>query len=398
MIDFVKYLVGVICLIVAAFKGLQLRRQESVSAAGWYTVVCFFLLGLAAFAIAPGTLRAASSFEPFPNFARWVGNSLAVAAGWCVFAILAHTVRDPAKAQRLVVRQAIIAGLVVVAMGVLLVAGHTRFTTEFVTVYGKRPSITAYLALFSAYLSWAFVAFIALIRRYSAATPDRPLRAGLRIMMLGAFAGLLWAAWKTIVLVINQVAPHPVRVEALVTALLSSSAEALIAAGGIVALAFRFVRVPLERARTARYCRQLEPLWSQMYRALPEIKLAPIEQGDEFSVYRRVIEIRDANLALRAHCHPDVRRWAVEAARQAGITGEKADVIAEAAVIAGAIDAHAAGVGYPAESAAVEMHRGTGDIESERDWLIRVSRAFAGDPIVQQVRGRAISALQRENR
>ncbi|MCE7009788.1 hypothetical protein LWC34_44305 [Kibdelosporangium philippinense] len=379
MVDYVKYAVGVLCLVIAVFKA----RQGTVNTAARYAVACFALLGLAAFAIAPGTLRLIHTFEPLPNFGRWIGNGLVIVAGWCVIAILAYTVREGARARRLVVLHGVIAGLVVLAMGVLLFAGDTQFEIEFVTVYGNRPTIAAYLTLFSAYCAAGLGAFVALIRRYSAAATDRALRVGLNIMMLGAFAGLLWALWKTVVLVINRLSASPVAAEAEVTALLSSTAAALIAVGGVVPLVAR----PIRRARTARRLRALEPLWSELHGVLPEIKLAV--DDDDFGVYRRVIEIRDANLALRAYCHPEVRAWATEAAQQRGITGDQIEVLVEAAVTASAIEAHAAGVRYhPDPRTAESPNAGTGDINAERDWLIRVSQAFAKDPTVRDIRER----------
>ncbi|MFI9504940.1 MAB_1171c family putative transporter [Nocardia sp. NPDC052566] len=395
MIDSVKYAVCALCLIIAISKGIQHHRRKDTNPASCYAISCFVLLGLAAVVIAPSTLRFASAFEPLPNLTRWLGNSIVIAAGWCVFAILAYTVRDPGNARRLVIRHATAAALVSTSMGVLLIIGDTRFTAEFVTVYGNSLPITAYLVLFSAYCASAFAAFLALIRRYSAATPERPLRIGLNTMMVGAFAGLLWAAWKTVVLVVNRISPQPVAAEALITALLSSTAAALIAIGAVIPLVIRYIGAPIRRARTARYDRELTPLWRQVHHALPEINLSPIEDsGDEFSIYRRVIEIRDANLALRAHCHPQLRRWATDAAHHHGITGDQVQVVVEAAVTAGAIEAHAVGVRFhTAPSTAEASHIGAGDLSAERDWLIRVSRAFAQDLVVQQIRQRVREEL-----
>jgi hypothetical protein len=270
------------------------------------------------------------------------------------------------------------------------VLGDTRFTTEFVTEYGNRPTIAAYLFLFSAYCAAGIAGFLLLIRRYSLAAPDRSLRVGLTTMMLGAVTGLLWATWKIVVLVVNWVSPQPVGVEAVVTALLSSTTAALVTIGAAIPLAVRYVRGPLRRHRSTRHARQMDPLWRELHEAVPEIKLGVADaHNDEFSVYRRVIEIRDANLALRVYCHPDVADWAIEAARARGLADDEVDVIAEAAMAAAMIEAHAAGVRYHTDAATAETPQaGTGNIDAERDWLIRVARAFAHDPTVRQIRER----------
>jgi len=209
-------------------------------------------------------------------------------------------------------------------------------------------------------------------------------------MMLGACAGLLWATWKTAVLIINRISPQPVKSEALITALLSSTAAALIALDAVIPLVIRYIRNTLRRMRTAQHHRDLEPLWREVHQALPEIELTPVELGEEdFGVYHRMIEIRDANLALRVHFHPKVRSWVIEATHHQNITGDELEVIIEASVIAGAIEAHAAGVRYHTDPSTAETpHIGTGDITTERDRLIRVSQAFAHDPVVQQMRER----------
>ncbi|CAM4478618.1 MAB_1171c family putative transporter [Nocardia ninae] len=390
MVDIVKYFLGAFCLVIAASKWIQLRRRQIANAAGYYTIACFVLLGAGAVVIAPTTQRFIGAFEPVPLFTRWVGNGLVVAAGFCLFALSAHTTRDPAQAQRRTAWHAAVAVLVLASMGALLLVGNGQLEIAFVGAYGKRPPFAAYLLIFSAYVSCAFAAFIALIRRYSAATLEMPLRVGLYTMLAGAVTGLLWAAWKTVVMIVNLIRPRPVAVEPLVTAVLSSSCTALICIGAVIPVVVRFARDWLRRARIGRYHRDLAPLWRQMHAALPEIKLAPVDGGDDdFSVYRQVIEIRDASLALRPHCHPDVRRWALEAAELRGLTGDQVEIVVEASVLAGALEAHAAGVRYPLDSSTTAAPPiGSGGFDAERDWLARVSRAFARDPMVRHIRRR----------
>jgi len=58
-----------------------------------------------------------------------------------------------------------------------------------------------------------------------------------------------------------------------------------------------------------------------MHAAMPAIALSSVARqqgGVEFALYRHVIEIRDAQLALRGHIHPDVQEWASDAVRRVG--------------------------------------------------------------------------------
>ena len=59
-----------------------------------------------------------------------------------------------------------------------------------------------------------------------------------------------------------------------------------------------------------------------------------------YRVDRRVIEIRDAELALRAYSPPEVPGCAETAARRAGLDAGEAVAVAEAAVIVTALAAH----------------------------------------------------------
>lgn len=390
MVDVVKYFLGSFCIAIAVVKWLQLRRRKVANAAGVYTVACFLMFGAGAIVIAPTTQRFLGASEPFPFFTRWVGNGLIVGAGFCIFSILTYTVEDPSRARCQIMRHAVIAASVTAAMGIFLLVGNEQLEIAFVGAYGKRPLFAAYLLVFSAYVSCAFIAFISLIRRYTAAAPDKPLRVGLYTMMAGAISGLLWAAWKTAVMIVNFVLPTPVGVEPVVTAALSSASTALICFGAVIPGIARFAHDRSDRIRTVRRHRALEPLWRQMHAAIPGIKLSPADDdADEFSVYRRVIEIQDANLALRPHCHPDVPRWVSEAAERYGMTGDQIEVVTEASIIAGAIEAHSAGVRYSVDlSSTYRPSTGPASFDTERDWLIRVSRAFVRDPLVAHVRWR----------
>jgi Family of unknown function (DUF6545) len=153
-----------------------------------------------------------------------------------------------------------------------------------------------------------------------------------------------------------------------------------------------FAALVLRRARllagprvgARRRLRELEPLWDGLRGAVPEA--ASTSRGRRRSaklrLYRRVIEIRDAQLALRPYLDRAAAEAGMTAARSAGLEGDDREAAVEAALLAAAAQARKAGrrarqnsgdPGWPAV-------RGGPDLAGDAAWLARVSRAFTGLP------------------
>jgi hypothetical protein len=136
--------------------------------------------------------------------------------------------------------------------------------------------------------------------------------------------------------------------------------------------------------RDYRTYRRLRPLWAALYEAVPAIALDPprTRLGDllplrdlDHRLYRRVIEIRDAQLALRPYTDPAAAEAARERARAAGFVGDWQHAMVEASVIGSALYAKAHGLpahgGSPITTAPED-----GDIHAEISWLSQVADAF----------------------
>ncbi|MEV4443151.1 MAB_1171c family putative transporter, partial [Streptomyces sp. NPDC049577] len=148
------------------------------------------------------------------------------------------------------------------------------------------------------------------------------------------------------------------------------------------------------RLAAYRRHRRLYPLWAALHEAIPTIALTPAHSpfADrltvrrlEFRLYRRVIEIRDGQLALRGHYDPAAEEEARRAGVAAGLSGDALRAHLEAVRIRAALahrarhGAAAAGhtpAGPPAPGGPSE-HTGLSD---ETAWLVRVATAFAALP------------------
>jgi len=134
--------------------------------------------------------------------------------------------------------------------------------------------------------------------------------------------------------------------------------------------------------------RRLYPLWREQCEAVPDVLLirpsprlidALAVRHLAFRLHRRVIELRDAQLALRPYLDPQVADTACELGRQAGVDGEELRAVVEAASLAAAVDAktHRRPGSAPEEPAAASGGTDLGaDLQSETAWLVKVATAY----------------------
>jgi hypothetical protein len=122
-----------------------------------------------------------------------------------------------------------------------------------------------------------------------------------------------------------------------------------------------------------------------MRQAVPDIEL-PAARGMRFGIrlrlLRRVIEIRDAELALRPYWRAEVAALASAAARSAALSASAELAVVEAAVVIDAARARMRGALPSCDPVAYSIcSAASGDLYSEVDRLVRVSRAIRRCPI-----------------
>jgi len=132
------------------------------------------------------------------------------------------------------------------------------------------------------------------------------------------------------------------------------------------------------------------PLWSAVRRAAPDIALFPISGPSEllrlrdldFRLHRRVIEIRDARLALLPYLRDDVAEAARRMGQQSGVSSSEGGAIVEAAVLAAALRDKELGRPERGDYAGMDVPGGA-DLAGEVAWLSKVSHAFTSSPLVR---------------
>ncbi|MGW2250151.1 MAB_1171c family putative transporter [Kitasatospora sp. NPDC001660] len=382
----VDYLVCALAVLATAAR-LVLTRGLS-RRPGERRLMSFILgIGTAIAVLAPAT-RAAVPWEAAARFVPLLGNSLKLGAE-CAIALLGYAVRPAASGPAAVRRQALGSAAVVAATAAAYLAGGVRpVGAELTAGPGGRLPLTLYDTLFTVHGCWCVAVFgVAILRSAGDVAPGLP-RIGLRLVVAGAGFGLAWSALSVVPLG-----------EALTTGRQEIAEDAVAAPIALLTLLFgiggmtlavwaAFLTRSARRVGAWRDYRRLEPLWSALHSAVPEISLTaevgvlglggPL-RNPEFALYRRVIEIRDGQLTLRAHVDPRVPGWAAEAS-----AGDAA--VVEAAVLAAALESAAAGRRPAVDGTGYSPRELAPDLAAETAWLVTVSRAFARSAVVAQVR------------
>jgi hypothetical protein len=392
---------AILALLPGLRAALRLRRERSPVVVA--PALCMLAGGAAL--VLEAVTPALSAAGPFGPVAGWAAAVLGMVAAWAFLGMLVVVAGEAAS---LVPFLAVPAGAVVLAGLVpAVLAGASRAVPGAALPSGF-PAAAVGLVVMACYCA-ALGKTTALAWRCSARIPVRHVAMGMRAVGAGAAAGivLLLARSAEVVMAAYRVSacgPRP--------------AAAGMAQGIVVILVIAGVTVPAWFPAAASAVRQcgmwvawvrLRPLWASLVEAAPHVRL-PAQPGTRFSaryrLHRRVVEIRDAELALRPFRDGRAARAAADAARRAGLPPHEHDAAVEAVLIVTALGAHRRG--DQARECAHGEHivsEPRNGLESETARLLLVGRAVRRSPVVRQaaaaagrppVRMSAPSALARD--
>ncbi|MGF1430903.1 MAB_1171c family putative transporter, partial [Kitasatospora sp. LaBMicrA B282] len=340
-----------LCAFAVLGAGCRLALTRGAAGRGGrqYLVAFTGCIGLAMAVLAPATVRAADGcgWAWLPRLLPLAGAELKLAAEGFL-ALLALSVRPAPVAAAAAARQRLASGLVLVGCAAAYLAAGVSVHGD-VLAAGRAPltraALVGYDTLFTLHGCWCVALFAVLVHRAARELGPGVLRRGLRLSQLGAVLGVLWAAASVIPLVEALTTGHQELAEdgsAAATAVLCLTLA--LAGLSLPALTASLSR-PVRQLRAWRQYRRIGPLWSALHAVHPQIVLPTRTGGTrnpEFALYRRVIEIRDGHLALRAHFHPDVPAWVALAGAEQGLAAPDPALL-EAAAIAAALESAAAG-------------------------------------------------------
>lgn len=381
MVDNAVTFAAVLLWLTAGLEGIHVARRRQPNHALDMLALTFVFLAISATFFVPAVQVRVQSLLGVPNISEPIARTALLGAAWSAPVLLLWLTNTETARHRARRRALVLVAFLVSLWTLFLLSPTQRPSTMFTRDFGGDVTAAAYLLTSVTYLAFALVDVLRGSWRYSRSA--RPaMRTALRLIGLGCVLGLAYVAVTAtyVGLLVTGNNPSHSRLESNLGRLLAVGGGLLVIAGS----AFPFLAARTERARTSlrtyRELRGLYPLWLLLYRAAPDIALDPpaSAMADALGVrdvrlrlYRRVIEIRDARLALAAYLDPEV---AARIRQQADVAGMAADVAAARAEAALLIDAVARNrEGHPVEEPAPPPPAAAGSLAEEVDWFLRVT-------------------------
>lgn len=381
--------VAVLALIALAYKIPPLIREPHSPTRRALVA----LLACLAWAPAVNTPAIYTRFDELvgvPNIARLVAHFGIIGFAVSVQILLLHwTVDQPSRRRTWIRLLSVTAAAAAMAVFFVLAPLDVSLTSEFTVRYSNAPYMAEYMLVYLGYFILALVDILRLSWRFAGLTQQPFLRIGLRMVSYGAVFGLAYCIEKGLYIATSNAGIELISpgVQDAMSPLLTGPGCLLMLVGFTIPswgppVAARYAW--LQRLRTYH---SLQPLWRLVYDATPEIALEPSPttrkavRDVEYSLVRRVVEIRDGCLALRPYFDARVAEAARRSCEKAGMRGDALQATVYAAVLAAACQAKTDGV-RPADLFTAEPHGGT-DIAEETTQLLRISQQL-DSPIVRR--------------
>jgi hypothetical protein len=314
--------------------------------------------------------------------AAWIGGGLGVTGTWSLAQALAagNSAGRRADMVTLPVMGGVSAALMLTGIHWAAGSGAQGSASSGAAVLETQLSLVTYYA--------PGLYRIAVLARRSS-SPPAGTRGGMRALSASAWAELVLLLGVSAITVISPSVPREAlpALEAVVGFQGAAAVCGIAAVAAAPVLAFISARCALWVAY-----RRLHPLWAAMVQAVPDVGL-PVERGSRFGIrwrlLRRIIEIRDAELALRPYWRADVAAQASAAARSASLGADLEQAAVEAAVIMDAARARMRGAPPPRGPVPAQyiLTLGDGDIalkggdlDGEVTRLSEVSRIIRSRP------------------
>lgn len=373
-----------LCAVVAGlallYKLRVLRTDRSVTQVA--LLGNFFFLFVTYTVSTPAVWAATSSAVGIVNFSGLLSQSCVILLTACQQIVLLHLTHEAPLAWRKARPRLIGLGLVLVAMVALFAVATGR---------GEKPDDFAIdsATYYPAYLTLYLLAYAAnqvdvgvLGWRYARIAPHPWMRRGLYLIAATLPFALLYTGCRAADIVAAQFgvsgqAWEPVAQVAVTIATLSKTLGWILPDWG------RHLTALWRRFTDYRAFRELGPLHREVTSRIPEPVLHLEPDTDlRTRLYRRLVEIRDAQWALRVWTPAAVAGAAEERARAAGLAGTDLAATVEAAQLRAALEALAA-QRRPAVHAQTPRVAEPQDLAAELAFQRKLARAFTTSPIVR---------------
>lgn len=365
---------GAACRLIGA-RG---KRNSPAMRATWVTLV---LLGLA-FAVLPeSSCPLIDSLTGVSCSARWFGNSCTLGAAFSIQSVFGRFANQGELATRVARARLACFFAVIFMMALLIFSAQPRDDADFIEVNANIGAVLGYLLLYLSYLGVVMAEAFRETLRFAPQVGSAALRLGLRLIAIGSAFGVVCCLFKALVAVSVFLGSSGLYREEIVGPMLGLLAGAHIVAGLTVASLGPGIA---DAIRQHMALRRLEPMWKELTQAIPEVVLDVGYQKRTERLYRKIIEIRDAQLALSSYQSDNLRCQVRNVAQMHSHSGSRLEAAIEGTLLFLAVAAMKAGheaTNSPNREVCGHL---SADLMGECKWLEQVSEFF-GSPLLEEI-------------
>ncbi|MCJ0873066.1 MAB_1171c family putative transporter [Streptomyces sp. AP-93] len=376
-------LCSAVALLALIYKSRVLRTERSVTQAA--LVANFFLLFVIFTVSTPSVWVATSELVGIANFSGLLTQSCVVIMTACQQLVLLHLTYGPEAARRKAIPRILALGLVLITMAVLFTGAtaHGEAPNDFAVT--RAQYTPAYLAVYLAAFTANQVEIGVMGWRYSRIAPSAWLRRGLRMVAFTLPFALVYTGCRTADIVAAQFGEtgHPWEPAAQLGVGIAVIVQTV---GWILPDWGPHLTSAGDQLRYRRAYRVLTPLHRSVTEEVPE-PVIPVSPALHLRarLYRMMIEIRDAQWALRTWMDPEVARIAGVEAERVGLCGEELAAVVEAAQLRGAIEAKRRNR-PPERPPETPVATAPGDLAAELAFQQRLARAMTSPIAIRSAR------------
>ncbi|MBF6332329.1 MAB_1171c family putative transporter [Nocardia transvalensis] len=377
------YTAAAVSVIALAYKANQLRRHPSLQ--HWAVLAAMFLWIAVCLCVPPPTVTLINRLTGIPNLAGLLVYILLIFLAAAMQAVILVWRGSPGEIGPKIRRRVIAYTVISIVLIALFAAGNASVErpVDFDVYYATTPWLAQLIAVY--HLVFAFAASDFTYSAIAGArVTTRPwLRRGLYLVAVSGLFGVGCIVTKMTAVVAHWFGrTHLDHLDTQVGPGLAAIGIVIGCAGYTLPAAGERLTNLLARLREYH---ALRPLWRAIRTATPELA-SPIDApwwDLKLRTTRRLAEIRDGQLALRAYTPAAAEDHARRLTDHTQLDDIDRAAVIEAARIKTAIAVRhgklPAGAGTPHASS-----RGGSDSASELAWLTRVSRAYDRSPIVAE--------------
>ena len=375
--------------VVGSIRSLSRMRRQPERLAVWLMFLAFalvFTLGSSPLCIYM------DGFAGSAEFSTWLAQSLVVSYCAAALALLRLWDYEPGQARRRIAASTTAVAAVLLAMAALFFLSDSVHdgNRDFVHWYGSSVYFDAYLVVYLVTYAATNIEIARFCLRFVRLMTRSWLRTGLRIVSIGSFVSLVYAAGRMTDVVVAHFGVDLTAWEAVPQAV-AGIGSMLIMIGMTLPMWGPKTPALANRYRRLRAYRRLRPLWEALYERNPAIVLDVREVGMvrwrslpqrlrdfDYHLTRRVVEVRHGVLALHPYFDPDpdAARRALATAAHRDLTGDDAKAVVEAEQIRAALEVSGRPDAKRSQPQPVAMNHDPADLDTELAWLSAVSWHF----------------------